>query len=85
VAVEKQEMERRFEKSFEDAGKDGAADFSRMNRDDLRNYSAVLNREIAEMDEMTILLHYFDAVNHAVLEGARSQEEVVRKVDDQRI
>jgi hypothetical protein len=53
-----------------------------MNTDDLKNYSAVLNREIAEMDEMAILLHYFDAVNHAVLGGAKSQEDVVRRVDE---
>ena len=85
VSVEKQEMERRFEKSFEDAGKDGVPDFSRMNVEDLKSYSAVLNREIAEMDEMQILLHYFDAVNRAVLDGARSQEDVVRRVDAERM
>ncbi len=85
VAVEKQELERRFEKSFEDAGKDGAADFSQMNMEDLKNYSAVLNREIAEMDEMAILLHYFDAVNRAVLEGAKSEQNVMRRVDEERI
>jgi hypothetical protein len=85
VAVEKQELERRFERSFENTGKDGTPDFSKMNVEDLKSYSAVLNREIAEMDEMTILLHYFDAVNRAVLEGARSQEEVVRKVDEERM
>jgi hypothetical protein len=85
VAVEKQELERRFEQSFENTGKDGTPDFSKMNADDLKSYSAVLNREIAEMDEMTTLLHYFDAVNRAVLEGARSQEEVVRRVDEERM
>ena len=84
VAVEKQELERRFERSFEDAGKDSTPDFSKMSVDDLKNYSAVLNREIAELDETTALLHYFDAVNRAVLEGADSQEEIVRRVDEER-
>jgi hypothetical protein len=56
-----------------------------MNVEDLKNYSAVLNREVAEIDEMTILLRYFDAANRAVLEGADSQEDVVRRVDEQRI
>lgn len=85
VAVEKQELERRFERSFESSGNDSAPDFSKMTVDDLKNYSAVLNREIAEIDEMTILLHYFDAANRAVLQGADSQEDVVRRVDQQRI
>jgi hypothetical protein len=85
VEVEKQELERRFERSFEDTGRDGAPDFAKMNADDLKSYSAVLNRELAEMDEMVKMLHYFDAVNRAVLEGAKSQEEVVRKVDEERM
>jgi|HubBroStandDraft_1064217.scaffolds.fasta_scaffold81714_2 hypothetical protein len=85
ASVEKQELERRFERSFENAGKDGAPDFSRMNVEDLKSYSAVLNREIAEMDEMTALLHYFDAVNRAVLDGARSEQGVVRRVDEERM
>jgi hypothetical protein len=85
VAVEKQEMERRFERSFENTGNDSAPDLSKMNVEDLKNYSAVLNREVAEIDEMTILLRYFDAANRAVLEGADSQEDVVRRVDEQRI
>ena len=85
VAVEKQELERRFERSFENSGDDSAPDFSRMSVEDLKNYSAVLNREIAEIDEMTILLRYFDAANRAVLEGADSQEDVVRRVDEKRI
>ena len=71
VAVEKQELERKFERRFEDAGKDSAPDFSKMSVDDLKNYSAVLNREIAELDETAAMLHYFDAVNRAVLDGAR--------------
>jgi hypothetical protein len=84
VAVEKQELERRFERSFEDTGTDGVPDFSKMSVDDLKNYSAVLNREIAEIDEMAIMLHYFDSVNRAALDGARSQEDVVRRVDEER-
>jgi len=85
VAVEKQELERRFERSFENTGNDSAPDLSKMNVEDLKNYSAVLNREIAEIDEMTILLRYFDAANRAVLDGADSQEDVVRRVDAKRI
>jgi hypothetical protein len=85
VSVEKQELERRFERSFEEAGKDGVPDFSRMSVEDLKSYSTVLNREIAEVDEMVVLLHYFDAVNRAVLDGARSQEDVVRRVDAERM
>ena len=65
-------------------GKDSAPDFSKMSVDDLKNYSAVLNREIAELDETAAMLHYFDAVNRAVLEGAESQEDIVRRVDEKR-
>ena len=83
VAVQKQELERKFERNFEETGKDGPPDFSKMNADDLKNYSTVLNREIAELDEMTDLLRYFDEVNRAVLDGADSQEEIMRKVDAQ--
>lgn len=54
-----------------------------MNADDLKSYSTVLNREIAELDEMTALLRYFDQVNRAVLDGADSQEEIMRRVDAQ--
>jgi hypothetical protein len=85
VSVEKQELERRFELSFEDKGEDGVPDFSKMSVDDLKNYSAVLNREIAEIDEMATMLHYFDSVNRAVLDGARSQEDVVHRVDEKRV
>ena len=85
VEVEKQELERRFEGSFEKTGKDGVPDFSKMGVEDLKNYSGVLNREIAEVDEMATMLHYFDSVNRAVLEGARSQEDIVRRVDEERM
>lgn len=85
ASVEKQEMERRFEKSFEDTGKDGVPDFSKMTGEDLKSYSAVLNREITEIDEMEALLHYFDAVNRAVMDGAKSEQDVVRRVDEERV
>jgi hypothetical protein len=85
VEVEKQELERKFERSFEDSGKDGSPDFSKMSVDDLKSYSTVLNREIAEVDEMATMLHYFDSVNRAVLDGSKSQEDVVRKVDEERM
>ena len=83
VAVQKQELERKFERNFEETGKDGPPTFSKMNADDLKSYSMVLNREIAELDEMTALLRYFDQVNRAVLDGADSQEEIMRRVDAQ--
>jgi hypothetical protein len=83
ATVEKQEFERRFEKSFEEAGRDGVPDYSKMGAEDLKQYSALLNREIAQIDEMMGLLRYFGSVDHAVLEGARSQQEVVRKVDEE--
>ena len=85
VAVQKQEQERKFERNFEETGKDGPPDFSKMNADDLKSYSTVLNREIAELDEMTDLLHYFDGVNRAVLDGASSQEEIMRRLDSERL
>jgi len=81
VAVQKQELERKFERSFEETGNDGVPDFSKMNPDDLKSYSTVLNREIAELDEMTDLLHYFDQVNREVLDGVDSQEEILRRID----
>lgn len=82
ATTEKEEFERRFEISFEEAGKDGVVDYSRMSADDLKNYSELLNREIAQIDRLAGLLHYFDAANSAVLEGARSQQEVVHRVDE---
>jgi hypothetical protein len=81
VAVQKQELERRFERNFEETGNDGVPDYSKMNAEDLKSYSTVLNREIAELDEMTELLHYFDEVNREVLDGADSQEEILRRID----
>ena len=81
--TDKQEFERRFEKSFEQAGRDGVIDYSRMSKEDLLDYSALLNREIAQLDRLTSLLHYFDKVDDAVLSGARAQQEVVRRVDEQ--
>lgn len=80
--TEKQEFERKFEKSFEEAGKDGVIEYSRMSTDDMKGYSAILNREIAQIDRLRVLLRYFDQVDRAVLEGARSQQEIVDKVDE---
>jgi len=82
ATTDKQEFERKFEKSFEEAGRDGVIDYSRMSKDDLTNYSALLNREIAQLDQLTKLLRYFDKVDDAVLNGARSQQDVLRRVDE---
>jgi hypothetical protein len=83
ATTEKEEFERRFEKSFEDAGRDGVVDYSRMSAQDLKDYSDLLNREIAQIDRLTGLLHYFDAVDRAVLDGARTQQDVVHRVDEE--
>lgn len=83
ATTDKQEFERRFEKSFEEAGRDGVIDYSRMNKDDLTNYAGLLNREIAQIDRLAALLRYFDKVDDAVLNGARSQQGVLRRVDEQ--
>jgi hypothetical protein len=80
--TEKQEFERRFEKSFEEAGRDGVIDYSRMSKEDLADYSAILNREIAQIDRLTELLRYFDKVDRTVLERPRSEQEIVRRVDE---
>ena len=69
--------------NLDEAGRDGVIDYSKMSKEDLVNYSAILNREIAQIDRLTELLRYFGKVDDAVLEGAGSQEDVVRKVDEE--
>jgi len=79
--TEKQTFERRFEPDFTATGKDGTPDLSLMSPDELTQYSLILDKEITQRDSLVGFLHYFAVANKVVLDGARTQDEVVHKVD----
>ena len=58
-------------------------DLASMNVDQLKEYSGILDKNITQVDSMIAFLQFFDLVNRAVLDGAESQEDVIRRVDEQ--
>jgi hypothetical protein len=82
LSSEKQVFERGFDPKFADTGEDGTPDLASMNVEQLKEYSLILNKNITQVDSMITFLQFFDAVNRAVLDGARSQEDVIRRVDE---
>ena len=82
LSSEKQVYERGFDAKFADTGEDGTPDLSSMDVEQLKEYSDILDKNITQVDSMIGFLGYFDLVNRAVLNGAQSQEDVVRRVDE---
>jgi len=83
LSSEKQVYERGFDAKFADTGEDGTPDLSSMDVEQLKEYSDILDKNITQMDSMIAFLQFFDLVNRAVLDGAESQEDVIRRVDEQ--
>jgi len=83
LSSEKQVFERGFDPKFAETGEDGMPDLASMNVDQLKEYSGILDKNITQVDSMIVFLQFFDRVNRAVLAGADSQEEVIRRVDEQ--
>jgi hypothetical protein len=76
-------FERRFDAKFADSGEDGTPDLASMSEEQLKEYSDILDKNITQADSMIKFLEFFDAVNRAVLDGAGSQAEVIRRVDEE--
>jgi hypothetical protein len=83
LTSEKLVFERGFDPKFAEAGVDGIPDMASMSVEQLKEYSNVLDKNITQVDSMIEFLKFFDAVNQAVLDGAQSQEEVIRRVDEE--
>jgi len=82
LSSEKQVFERGFDAKFADIGEDGTPDLASMNVEQLNKYSVILDKNITQVDSMIVFLQFFDRVNRAVLDGAQSQEDVIRRVDE---
>ena len=83
LSSEKLVFERGFDAKFADSGGDGTPDMASMSVEQLKEYSDILDKNVTQADSMIEFLKFFDAVNRAVLDGAGSQEEVVRRVDEE--
>jgi len=83
LTSEKLVFERGFDPKFAEAGVDGTPDLASMSVEQLKEYSNILNKNITQVDSMIAFLQFYDAVNRAVLYGAQSQEEVIRRVDEE--
>jgi len=81
ISAKKQVFERRFDPTFADTGTDGTPDLAAMSVDELKEYSTILDKNITQIDYMINFLSFFDKANRAVLDGAKSQEEIVRRID----
>jgi hypothetical protein len=82
LSSERQVFERGFDPKFADSGEDGTPDLASMSVADLKEYSDILDKNVTQVDSMIAFLQFFDMVNRAVLDGADSQEEVIRRVDE---
>jgi hypothetical protein len=83
LSSEKLVFERGFDAKFAETGEDGTPDLASMSVEQLKAYSDILGKNITQADNMIAFLQFYDAVNRAVLDGAQSQEEVIRRVDEE--
>ncbi len=74
-----------FEDRFDDAGPSSVPDLSKMTVGELGEYSALLTKNLALMDNMVHRLKLFDAQDRAILNGARTDEDLLRTADLQRL
>ncbi len=68
-----------FEDNFDDAAPGSMPDLSRMSADELHSYSMLLTKEIAARDDVASRLNSFVRLDRAVLEGARTETEMIDK------
>jgi hypothetical protein len=83
LSSEKLVFERGFDAKFAETGEDGTPDLASMSVEQLKEYSGILDKNITQVDSMIEFLMFYDDVNRAVLDGAGSQEEVIRRVDEE--
>jgi hypothetical protein len=65
-----------FENRFDDTVQGSVPDFGRMKDADLDEYSKLLTENITFLDRVVLRLRVFDTVDRAVLDGARSENEM---------
>jgi hypothetical protein len=68
-----------FEENFDDAEPGSVPDLGRMSAEELHSYSMVLTRDVAARDDVQFRLNNFIRLDRAVLEGARSEAEMLEK------
>ncbi len=68
-----------FEDNFDDAEPGSEPDLSRMSADELRSYSMLLTKDVAARDDVQFRLNNFLRLDRAVLEGARTEGEMLAK------
>ena len=68
-----------FEDNFDDGEPGSTPDLGRMSADELHSYSMLLTKEIAARDNVLFRLNNFVRLDRAVLDGARSEAEMVEK------
>jgi hypothetical protein len=73
-----------FEDRF-DSGPPSTPDLSRMTVGELGEYSVLLSKNLALMDNMVYRLKLFDAQDRAILNGVRTDEDLLRAADLRRL
>jgi hypothetical protein len=68
-----------FEDNFDDGEPGSAPDLGRMSPEELHSYSVLLTKEIAARDTVLYRLNNFVRLDRAVLNGARSEAEMLEK------
>jgi hypothetical protein len=68
-----------FEDNFDDGQPGSVPDLSRMSAEELHSYSMLLTKEVAARDDVASRLSSFVRLDRAVLEGARTEMEMIDK------
>jgi hypothetical protein len=68
-----------FEDNFDDGQPGSVPDLSRMSAEELHSYSMLLTKEVAARDDVASRLGSFVRLDRAVLEGARTEMEMIDK------
>ena len=68
-----------FEDNFDDGEPGSTPDLGRMSPDELHSYSVLLTKEVAARDDVTFRLNNFVRLDRAVLDGARTEAEMIEK------
>jgi len=68
-----------FEDNFDDGQPGSVPDLSRMSAEELHSYSMLLTKQVAARDDVASRLDSFVRLDRAVLEGARTEMEMIDK------
>ena len=66
-----------FEENFDDAAAGSVPNLGRMSAEELHSYSMLLTKNIAAQDDVAFRLNNFSRLDRAVLDGARSEAEMI--------